>query len=470
MIKPNILVVGDLMIDHYLWGNCDRISPEAPVQIVDVNKETAVLGGAGNVVNNLIALGAKVTVIGAIGDDESGEELKAMLDNLGDAQVTLIAEKGRTTSRKTRVMAAHQQVIRYDSESKNDISQETQDKILLVFTEAIAYVDAVLLSDYGKGVLTIKLAKSLIAIANSLNKKILVDPKGENFSKYAGAYLLTPNRKEASLATKIKIDTNKTLEDAIVKLKSELNLSVSIVTLSEQGIAIFDNALSIIPAVARDVFDVTGAGDTVFAALGFMLAQGKDIYESVEFANLAAGVAVGKLGSATVSLEEIVEYRSSLHRSNFEDRIKSFEEIKKITNALRAKKKKLVFSNGCFDILHRGHVTYLKTAKSYGDVLIIGLNSDASVRSLKGADRPINNEEDRAVVLSSLECVDFVVIFDDETPYELIKLIQPDVLVKGGDYLDKEIVGSDIVKEVKVVPLVEGKSTTNLIKIMSKGN
>lgn len=468
MKKPKILVVGDLMIDHYLWGSCERISPEAPVQVVDIKKETTVLGGAGNVINNLIALDCEVFVLSAIGHDATGDELSKML-LLAGAKSLLAVEQNRKTSKKSRIIAAHQQVVRYDNESKNDVQEQTQNHIIEKFKNLIGDVDVVLLSDYGKGVLAKNLCEKLIKIANEHNKKVLVDPKGEDYSKYKNAYLLTPNKKEASIATKIKINNEADLLQAIAKLKNELNLGVSVVTLSEDGIAIFDDKLTVIPTAAREVFDVTGAGDTVLAALGYMTALANNIYESVEFANLAAGVVVAKIGSATATLDEIEEYKSSLHKSPLEDSIKTLEQIEKISTFLKEKNKKVVFTNGCFDILHRGHVEYLKTARSFGDALILGLNSDASVRKLKGPSRPINNQFDRAIVLSALESVDFVVIFDEETPYELIKLIKPDILVKGGDYEGKEVVGSDVAKEVKLVTFVDGKSTTTIInKINNK--
>lgn len=462
MRRPNILVIGDLMIDHYLWGSCERISPEAPVQVVEIKKETAVLGGAGNVINNLVALGSSVSVISVVGDDETAKELAQMLQKLG-VESFLVEENNRKTSKKSRIIASHQQVVRYDKESKDDILKESEAKILEYFSDQIATIDAVLLSDYAKGVLTSDLCVNLIKIANQNGKKVLVDPKGDDYSKYKNAYLLTPNKKEAQIATKININSKEDLLQSIKKLKNDLNLGVSVVTLSEDGIAIFDDKLTVLPTVAREVFDVTGAGDTVLAALGFMSAQNYDIYKSVEFANLAAGVVVAKLGSATASIEEIEEYKSSLHKNALENSIKNIEQIEKISNFLRSKNKKIVFTNGCFDILHRGHVEYLKTARSFGDALILGLNSDASVRRIKGESRPINNQLDRAIVLSALESVDFVVIFDEETPYDLISLVKPDVLVKGGDYEGKEVVGSDIAKEVRLVTFVDGKSTTNII-------
>ena len=460
---PNILVIGDLMIDHYLWGNCERISPEAPVQVVDIQKETTTLGGAGNVINNLKSLGASVTVLSVVGQDDVSRELKQMLDKI-DTKSFLLEEKDRKTSKKSRIMASNFQVVRYDKESKNNISHESERKLLTKFEEELEKFDVILFSDYGKGVLTDTLTKDLLRVAKTKNKKVLVDPKGNDYSKYSGAYLLTPNKTEAQLATGIKIVDEKSLEEALENLKSVASLDISLITLSEDGIAVLDNTtVTKKPTVAREVYDVTGAGDTVLASLGFALSLGHDIYESIEFANLAAGIVVGKLGSATVTLDEIEEYKSSLHKSTIEMHIKSHSEIEKIASRLRNSGKKIVFTNGCFDILHRGHVSYLNIAKSFGDVLILGLNSDRSVKQLKGDSRPINTEDDRAYILSALESVDYVVVFDEETPYDLIKKVQPDILVKGGDYEGKVVVGSDIAKEVKLVEFVDGKSTSKTI-------
>lgn len=458
------------MIDHYLWGSSDRISPEAPVPVVDIKKETTVLGGAGNVINNLLSLGSQVGVISVVGDDEVAKELKSMLDKAG-AKSFLIEQKGRKTSKKSRIMASHSQVVRYDHESKNSISFESEKKIFEKFQELINRYDMILFSDYGKGVLTKELSKKIIAYAKNNNKKVIVDPKGEDYSKYEGAYFLTPNKKEAQIASKVQIENPDTLKKALVALKTCANLQYSIITLSEQGIALLkDDEVIIRPTVAREVFDVTGAGDTVLASLGFALSLGNDLVSSIEFANLAAGVVVGKIGSATVTLDEIEEYKSSLNKSSIELHIKTFDEIEKIANRLRTQDKKIVFTNGCFDILHKGHVSYLNVAKSFGDVLILGLNSDESVKRLKGEDRPINTQEDRAYILSALECVDYVVIFNEDTPYELISKVKPDVLVKGADYEGKEVVGSNIAKETKLVEFVDGKSTTKTIeKIKSVG-
>lgn len=462
--KPNILVIGDLMIDHYLWGNCDRISPEAPVQIVNVKKESSVLGGAGNVINNLVSLGSGVEVISVVGDDNVADELKNLLEKIGVRANNLVIEKDRKTSKKSRLMASNQQVLRYDSESVDNICDKSSKEILEILEKKIKNFDAIILSDYKKGVLTNELTQDIIELANKNSIKVLADPKGKDFSKYKGAFTLTPNKKEAMEATNIDITDEKSLIEALKSLKLCCDLEVSLITLSEQGIAIFDEELTTSPTVAREVFDVTGAGDTVIASITFALSCGLDIKKAIYFANLAAGVVVGKLGSATATLDEIYEYESSLHKSSSSSHIKTFGEIEKLAKKFHETGKKIVFTNGCFDILHVGHVKYLQEARSFGDVLILGLNADSSVRKLKGPSRPINNQEDRAYILASLESVDYVVIFEEETPYDLIKLIKPHVLVKGGDYVGKEVVGQDIADELKLVQFVDGKSTTNTIK------
>lgn len=462
--KPNILVIGDLMIDHYLWGSCDRISPEAPVQVVNVKKESTTLGGAGNVINNLVALGSSVEVISVLGDDSVANELKSLLQNIDVKIDNLVIEESRKTSKKSRLMASNQQILRYDVESIEDIKEKSSQKIVEILEKNIDKYSAIILSDYKKGVLTPALTQDIIKIANKNGVKVLADPKGKDFSKYKGAFTLTPNKKEAIEATNIDIHDENSLVLALKDLKEKCNLEVSLITLSEQGIAIFDEKLFTSPTVAREVFDVTGAGDTVIASITFALACGLDIKKALYFANLAAGVVVGKIGSATATLDEIYEYEYSLHKSNSSSHIKTFSQIKVIADNLHKQNKKIVFTNGCFDILHVGHVKYLEEAKSYGDVLILGLNADSSVRKLKGNSRPINTQDDRAYILASLESVDYVVIFEEETPYELIKLIKPHVLVKGGDYEGKEVVGQDIADELKLVQFVDGKSTTNTIK------
>ncbi|MEA3373889.1 MAG: D-glycero-beta-D-manno-heptose-7-phosphate kinase [Campylobacterota bacterium] len=462
--RPNILVVGDLMIDHYLWGSTDRISPEAPVQVVDIGKETTVLGGAGNVINNLIALGASVSVASVIGDDVNGREMTMMLTGIGVKTEGLVTQAGRKSSKKSRIIAAHQQILRYDKESKDPIEQTSVEKILTAIEKDMFLYEMIIISDYGKGVITDELAQGVIRLAKTKAKKVLVDPKGTDYSKYRGAHLLTPNKKEAIEATGITIDSDASLEAALVWLKETCELDRSMITLSEDGIAILDDEVKRFPTVAQEVFDVTGAGDTVIASIAFALSAGKSIEETAKFANHAAAVVVGKIGSATVTLDEIEMYESKLHQSTSDAHIKSFEVISQIVERARLNNKRIVFTNGCFDILHVGHVKYLQKAKSFGDILIVGLNSDESVSRLKGPTRPVNLAEDRAYLLAALEAVDYVVPFIEDTPHDLIRLIAPDTLVKGGDYEGKQVVGTEFAKELKLVDFVDGKSTTRTIE------
>jgi D-beta-D-heptose 7-phosphate kinase/D-beta-D-heptose 1-phosphate adenosyltransferase len=308
------------------------------------------------------------------------------------------------------------------------------------------------------------LTRSIIKTANKYNKKVLIDPKGSDYSKYKGAFLLTPNKKEASEATKIEITDDKSLVKAIKKLKSICNLNKSLITLSENGVAIFDESFRIHPTIAKEVFDVTGAGDTVLASIGFALASGLKIDDSIEFANLAAGIVVGKIGSATTSVDEIIQFKDSMNQSSLQKHIKSISEIIPLVNELKKQNKRIVFTNGCYDLIHPGHIKYLIDAKKLGDILVVGLNSDKSVTSLKGDTRPINNQDDRACILAAIEAVDYIVIFNEDTPYKLIKLIKPHILVKGGDYEGKDVVGQDIVEEVKLVKFVNGYSTSKSIE------
>ena len=449
--KPNILVVGDLMLDSYIYSECTRISPEAPVPILHIKDEDNRLGGACNVANNLIAFGANATLCGFVGDDDNGKILFSMLEkNHIDTRFIKILPNYHTI-RKTRLIAQNQQIIRVDKE---------QDKIcfdFFILLNAIASnikdFDSVILSDYAKGTLPPDFTQQLIILANIHNKPILCDPKGVDYSKYKNATIITPNKKEAQNATNIIIDSPNSLCEVGFKLRNELHLDYSIITLSEDGMAIFGDSMTKIPTLAKEVFDVTGAGDSVIAALAFGLSCGLDINKSAKFANAAAAVVVGKVGSATAKLYEIFNYNADL----------SYIDDISLINNLKKDGKKIVFTNGCFDILQSGHIAYLKEAKSFGDILVVGLNSDDSVRKLKGKDRPINNQDDRLFVLKNIACVDFVIIFDEETPYNLINKIKPDILVKGGDYKDKEIVGSDIVDDVRILNFVVNKSTTNII-------
>ena len=467
-IHPKILVIGDLMIDKYLWGDCTRVSPEAPVQIINVKRETKGLGGAGNVAHNLVTLGADVEVLSIIGGCEISNELRKIFKEVNLSSDYLIEQKDRVTSKKTRIISSQQQVIRYDIESNEQINKVSEKKLLDTFKSIISDFKLVILSDYGKGVITNDVAHEIIKIANSLKIRVIVDPKGSDYSKYSSAYLLTPNKKEACEATGINISDEESLKDALIHLKDLCKLQTSIITLSEDGIAIFDDHYRSHPTTAKEVFDVTGAGDTVIAAIGYALASNQDIDSAVFLANLAAGIVVGKIGSATTSFEELHRFEALLKYPDIEKNIFPVEELRRVLGDLRQSKKKIIFTNGCFDILHVGHVKYLAEAKKLGDILIVGINSDDSVRRLKGKTRPINSIKDRAHIIASLKSVDYVIAFEEDTPIELIKVISPDILVKGGDYKDTDVIGKEFAKELVLIDFIENKSTSKIIQRIQK--
>lgn len=448
--NPKILVIGDVITDSYLWCECSRISPEAPVLIAKTLKKEKKLGGAANVYANLKALGADVSVLSVVGDDESGFFLQQNL------QGTILIQKGRKTSLKSRIISNSQQVLRLDEEDNEDIGLENE--LLNEFEKIAHHFQALVLSDYGKGVLTARICQSIIRKAHELQIPILIDPKGSDYSKYKGATLLTPNKKEALEALKLTNLEAENLEFGIKKLKEDYELTYSLITLSDAGIAVFDKALHHIPAQALEVFDVTGAGDSVIAVLAFCLAVNVPILKACELANQAAAVVVSKIGSVAVGFEELKD----LKKASFETKIHSKDAL--VSLLKKQKNKKLIFTNGCFDLLHFGHIIYLEKAKKLGDILIVGINSDSSVRALKGKNRPINSQFQRACMVAALYFVDFVVIFDENTPYELIKALKPDVLVKGADYKNKELVGSDLVGQTELIDFEEGFSSTNIIK------
>ncbi|MGM0518971.1 MAG: D-glycero-beta-D-manno-heptose-7-phosphate kinase [Campylobacterota bacterium] len=459
--KPNILVIGDLMLDAYLWGSCNRVSPEAPVQIIDIDYETLNLGGAGNVINNLNSLNSNVTAISVVGEDKNSFELEKLL-KVKCSDYFLIKEAKRVTTKKTRIIATNSQVVRFDNENIKNIKKSSVNTILDKVKDAIQNIDIVILSDYNKGVLTNKLTKKIIEIANKNSVKVVVDPKGKSFDKYKNAYLLTPNKKEAQEILKEELNSKKSLKKLFKYLRKDLNIDIPLVTLSQNGIA-YQVGTEIInkPTYAKEVFDVTGAGDTIIATLSYFIAQKYSLNDSIEYANKAAGIVVGKIGCATATLEEIFEEKSS--SDEFEGKLKDKVSLLDVVKKAKEEDKKIVFTNGCFDILHKGHVKYLKEAKKLGDILIIGLNSDESVKRLKGENRPINDVNDRAYMLSSYSFVDYIAIFAEDTPLELIKSIFPDVLVKGEDYKNRDIVGSTLVNEVKLIKFEKGRSTTLII-------
>ena len=463
------LVIGDLMLDEYLWGKAERISPEAPVQVVDIVREELRLGGAGNVVNNLVALGAQVTVCSVIGEDANGRALLEDFNQHGVAVDAIFLDPARRTSRKTRVVASHQQIVRIDRESRDPLSDATEGQVCSWITAHAASFNVILLSDYLKGVLTQRVIETVVAAAESTAIPVLVDPKGTDFSRYHGATILTPNRKEAEAASGISILDSESLGQAAGLIMERTGLVNLLITRSEEGMSLFSRSGEAvhIPTVAREVFDVSGAGDTVLASLAIGVAAGLGMAEAARLANIAAGIAVGKLGTSTVSPAEIINAVALTH-SDSDSKIKHLDVLTAIITAEKARGKRVVFTNGCFDLLHAGHVKYLQKARQLGDLLVLGLNSDASVRRLKGELRPLIGEDERAHILAALDCIDYVVIFDEDTPLELITALKPDILAKGGDYTVDRVVGKEMVEayggRVELVTFVDGKSTTNIIE------
>ncbi|MUV08952.1 D-glycero-beta-D-manno-heptose-7-phosphate kinase [Helicobacter pylori] len=452
-----ILVIGDLIADYYLWGKSERLSPEAPVPVLEVKKESKNLGGAANVANNLISLKAKVFLCGVVGDDLEGKHFISALKTRGIDASGILIDKTRCTTLKTRIIAQNQQIARVDKEIKDPLSTDLRKKLLDFIAEKIQEIDGVILSDYNKGVLDFELTQTIITLANKHHKLILCDPKGKDYSKYSHASLITPNRAELEQALHLKLDSHANLSKALQILKETYQIAMPLVTLSEQGIAFLEKGeLVNCPTIAKEVYDVTGAGDTVIASLTLSLLESKSLKDACEFANAAAAVVVGKMGSALASLEEIALILNQTHPKIL--------PLEKLLETLERNQQKIVFTNGCFDILHKGHASYLQKAKALGDILVVGLNSDNSIKRLKGDKRPIVSEKDRAFLLASLSCVDYVVVFEEGTPIKLIQALKPDILVKGADYLNKEVIGSELAKETRLIEFEEGYSTSAIIE------
>ena len=463
-----ILVIGDLMIDEYVWGTVDRISPEAPVQIVSVDREDDTLGGAGNVVNNLRALGARVRVAGVVGTGPNGRLLEKRFKALGVDTGGLVRQKGRPTTRKTRIIAANQQVLRIDRETRREISPAARKNILAAAGRWMDDVDAVLVSDYGKGLVTPALMDGIVAAANACGKPVVVDPKGLDYSRYRGAALITPNRKEAGLAAGIAIETDADLDRAAQTIMTASGVSRLLITCGKDGMVLFREGAAPhrIAAEARQVFDVSGAGDTVLAVMGLALAAGADYPEAAALANTAGGIVVGKVGTATVSTEEIASALSP--RSDQAARkFVPASELADLAARLRRQARRIVMTNGCFDLLHAGHLQLFAQSRRYGDVLIVAIDDDDSVRRVKGAGRPVIGQAERIRTLSALESIDFVTVFASEALESLIDNLRPDVLTKGSNYETGEVAGRKAVARhggrVVRIPVTEDLSATTII-------
>lgn len=474
--KTRILVVGDLILDRYADGEAQRVSPEAPVLVFDFERDRYLLGGACNVGANLSQLGASASVLGVIGNDDPGERLRSLLQDADIDTQALVVDETRPTTRKTRYVAKTLQVLRVDHESRAPVGGEAEKRMLELLGQRPFPWKSVLLSDYGKGVLTRRIIQAAVDAAKSVGGVTVVDPKGKDYSIYQGVDLLTPNRAEAEAATGINIETSEDLHRAAQRLREITGIQTAVITLGKDGIFFEtgDGSHRIIPTEARQVFDVTGAGDTVVSVLTYCRAGGVSLEDSLRLANHAAGITVAKLGTWAPSRREVSARLGDTSPSST-GKVLSHEQAVELGARLRAEGRRLVFTNGCFDILHAGHCDYLQKARAYGDALMVAVNTDASVhRQEKGSGRPFNGLDDRMAVLAALEAVDYVVSFDDDTPKAVIEAITPHVLAKGEDWRDKGVVGREWVEDhggqVVLVPLVAGRSTTNVVKkILASG-
>lgn len=471
--KKNILVVGDIMLDSYYVGDIKRISPEAPVPVFRKKSERSVLGGAANVAANLLAAGQQVSIMSVIGDDECGRALMSLFIEKG-VDTQLLETTGRHTTQKTRFLAGNnQQVLRLDVEDTTPIEKILCEKLLEKLQQHIGEFDLILLSDYLKGLLTYDFTQGVIKMAKEHQIPVIVDVKDPSVYKYKGATLLKPNQKELHDLTGMPVDTGEEIVTAAESLRKQCDNEYILCTIGAKGMVLVGEGVEpyFLPAEAREVFDVSGAGDTTIAYLAVSMANKIEMREAITIANYAAGLQVGKVGTSSVYIHEVREYLANKDTGSFH---KILSPSSLATFRADNKDKIIVFTNGCFDILHVGHKRYLEQASALGDVFVIGVNSDDSVRRLKGSGRPVNSEQDRMEILSALGFVDYVVLFDEDTPYELIKIVQPDILVKGGDYTADQVVGKDIVEarggRVELIQFVEGKSTSNIINKINANN
>lgn len=489
------MIIGDAMLDTYIYGQVERVSPEAPVPVICPDREVQALGGAANVARNAAALGAEVTALFALGADESAERIKAELVVYGISDRSIVETKEQETIRKTRVVGNGQQLVRIDYCDKYLIDEELQEKLISKAKQLLQDQDIVIISDYGKGTCTNEICRSLIEKCREWNKPVIVDPKGTDWSKYRGASVITPNMKEINaFSGRMVENTSDAVEENYSGFHHEIGVDNLLITRSAEGMSLInDKGISHIPAQGQEVYDVSGAGDTVAAALAAALRPDmSNLEEAVRIANIAAGIVVARPGTAVVSEEEI-KAKLAGERRSLEDKIytlSDYDRLKERIELWKAAGEKIVTTNGCFDILHKGHIKLLKEAKKQGDKLIAAVNSDESVKRLKGESRPVNNEHDRACVLAALEAVDAVVIFDPqktqvklgagkderlttaaitavEAPMELLRMIEPDIHVKGGDYREDEVPEAVYADKLVLIDLEYGYSTTQTIERMA---
>jgi len=476
-----VLVLGDIMLDRYLEGRVERISPEGPVPVVDVRARSLRLGGAANVALNLTALGAEPMLLAVLGEDDTAAELRRLLAERSIGTDLLVSDPRRPSTQKTRVLGGGQQICRFDEESRAPVSGPVLESLNAKAMEALGRARGVILSDYGKGVMDESLVRAVMAEAKRRKLPVVVDPKEGHFSAYRGADLVTPNSAEAGASFGLPIRSDQDVETVGRGLLKRLELGALMITLGAEGIALFEKGREQrrFPAKARRVFDVTGAGDTVVSVLGLALAAGAGLDEGARLANLAAGITVGRVGTAAPTPDEIMEASMDemldgreLERGSAPGELVPRDQARDWAERQRRAGRRLVFTNGCYDVLHFGHLALLREAARHGDLLVVGLNSDASVKRLKGSARPVNGEAERARLLAHLSPVDAVVVFEEDTPLELIEELHPQVLVKGDEYEEDAIVGAREVRswggEVIRFPMQEGFSTTAMLKKMEE--
>ncbi len=463
--SPRVIVVGDYMLDRYLWGSVERVSQEAPVPILKVERgrRDERPGGAGSVCASLAALGARPLAAGVVGSDGNSTRLRALLKSVGANTAGLRVDPSRPTTLKTRMLARAQQVLRIDEESNTEVSHQISRRLTKAAVERVARADAVIVQDHGKGVVTRELMRALVRSCRARRIPLVVDPAPQgDYSKYRGATVLTPNRAETRHATGIEVHDEKAAAAAARKLIRDFGLQAAVITLDRDGMAVKERSgrTVMVPAEALEVYDVAGAGDVVAAVVGMGLAAKGNIVEIARLANVAAGIEVGKIGVGTVTRREVLERL----RGSAESKVKSRADLVTICADLHSRGLTIVFTNGCFDLLHIGHIHLLTEAKKFGDVLVVAINSDASARRVKGPTRPVIGEDARAGMLAALACVDYVTVYDEDTPIPLLKLLRPDVIVKGGEYGKEGVVGGNLVASmggrVENVPMIAGVSTT----------
>lgn len=467
-----VVVVGDAMLDRYLWGDVSRISPEAPVPVVRIRDRTARPGGAANAALNLARLGCESVLVAVCGEDSAGQQLTALLTEAGvDAQLDSVS--GWPTVVKTRIIAGHQQMLRLDQEEQRGIGDAAFDAVCESAVATVATADAVIISDYGKGMVQARLTRPVIDCARDRGIPVLVDPKGLDWERYRGATTVTPNVAELAAVTGVHGGDFEAITAAARSLQEQLDLSFLTFTRGEQGMAWIDGEqVHRVPALARKVFDVSGAGDSVIATLAAALAAEVSTADAMRLANMAGGLAVGKVGTVPVSREELEGEVDRATGAGPTGKVCSEVEAAAVVEDWRAARSQTVFTNGCFDILHAGHVALLQQSRRLGDRLVVGVNVDDSVSRLKGPGRPINSLADRCAVLAGMACVDLVVPFAQDTPLELITLLRPEVLVKGADYTEDEVVGAMEVKRwggrVELIEILEGRSSTRILDRLSE--